>query len=141
MEIFGIDVHKENFGIPVVDFSTELSFDLICFFDSLEHIPDFSDLFRLRSRHVAVSIPATPGFVLQTPRQWRHYKPGEHLHYFSQLSLGRLMQRWSRFFKIGDGHPEDRIRGKLTSHGTPFDNIYTAVFSRIVPDGMKPAGL
>ena len=142
MEIFGIDVHKENFGIPVVDLSTDLSFDLICFFDSLEHIPDFSDLFRLRSRHIAVSIPATPDFVLQSPRQWRHYKPGEHLHYFRPPSLDRLMQRWGRFANIGSGHPEDRIRGKLARNGVLFDNIYTGIYSRrsAVSDGVTLAG-
>ena len=37
MKIYGIDIHSGDFGIPHVDFDTPLVFDLICFFDSLEH--------------------------------------------------------------------------------------------------------
>ena len=129
MRIFGIDLHNEDFGIPVVDYQTQIDFDLICFFDSLEHFPDFAPLLGLRSRHVVVSIPDTPGYVLDAPDRWRHYKPGEHLHYFSRTSLHRFMQRWGFPHRRAEGHPEDRIRGKLTFNGTAHDNILTAIYS------------
>jgi SAM-dependent methyltransferase len=130
MEVFGIDVHGENFGIPTVDYDTDRHFDLICFFDSLEHLPSFDCLFRLRAAHVVVSLPAVPDYLLQAPHRWRHYKPGEHLHYFSAHSLSVLMSTWGLRRRIADGSPEDALRGKLQIDGRDYDNIYTAVYCR-----------
>ena len=129
MRIYGIDIHSEDFGIPHVNFDTPLVFDLICFFDSLEHFPDFSPIFKLRSRHVIVSIPNTPSFVLTTPQAWRHFKPGEHLHYFSRKSLDNLMRDWGFSHKVTEGFPEDELRGKLLFGHQKADNIYTALYA------------
>ena len=135
MDIYGIDLHTEDFGVPVVDFETKLSFDLICFFDSMEHFPSFAPLSKLKSRNVIVSIPETPDFILRAPRRWRHYKPGEHLHYFSHQSLDLLMSKWGFSDKVAKGYPEDNIRGKLLIDGKNYDNIYTAIYRSNRPDG------
>lgn len=135
MDIYGIDLHTEDFGIPVVDFETKLSFDLICFFDSIEHFPNFAPLCKLKSQNVVVSIPKTPDFFLRAPRQWRHYKPGEHLHYFSHESLDLLMNKWGFLDKAAEGYPEDGIRGKLLIDGKSYDNIYTAIYRSTRLDG------
>ena len=134
MAISGIDLHTEDFGIPVVDLKTRLQFDLICFFDSLEHFPALAPLLSLCSRHVVVSIPETPGFVLEQPKRWRHYKPGEHLHYFSHGSLDAFMSNWGFPRKLAEGYPEDRIRGKLSVNGNTYDNIYTAIYTSAQSD-------
>ena len=130
MSIFGIDLHSEDFGIPVVGFETRQDYDLVCFFDLLEHFPDFAPILRLNTRFVVVSIPNTPDFILTTPWKWRHFKPGEHLHYFSRASLDALMSNWGFSNRLADGFPEDDIRGKLAIDGKSFDNIYTAIYAR-----------
>ncbi len=130
MEIFGIDLHGEDFGIPEVSYSSPIDYDLVCFFDSIEHLPHFDDILLLNARHVIVSVPDTPELLLSQPRSWRHYKPGEHLHYFSRDSLDLLIHRWGLVHKIAEGHPEDAIRGKLTIEGQPYNNIYTAIYGR-----------
>ena len=130
MSVFGIDVHGENFGIPHVDYDVTLKFDLVCFFDSLEHFPKFDRLFGLQAKNVIVSIPSAPDFLLQTPESWRHYKPGEHMHYFSRLSLDRLMRRWGMTTKVVEAHPEDELRGKLNMRSIAYDNILTAIYRR-----------
>lgn len=137
MKIFGIDLHTEDFGIPVVDFKTKLTFDLICFFDSMEHFPSFAPLGNLKSKNVIVSIPETPDFVRNTPRRWRHYKPGEHLHYFSHDSLDLFMTNWGFPIKVTQGYPEDRIRGKLVIDGKIYDNIYTTIYTSAQPNGTQ----
>lgn len=136
MKIHGIDVHSEDFGIPHVDFDTPLMFDLICFFDSLEHFPDFSPIFKLKSRHVIVSLPNTPSFVLSRPWAWRHFKPGEHLHYFSHESLDAFMRCWGFPDKVTEGYPEDELRGKLVFGHQKMDNIYTALYARASPSSV-----
>jgi SAM-dependent methyltransferase len=128
MNVFGLDVHGEDFGIPTVDYDAPEEFDLICFFDSLEHFPAFERLFGLRTAHVIVSLPDPPDFLLETPDLWRHYKPGEHLHYFSRHSLDALMRRWGLATKIADGFPEDDLRGKLRIASRTYNNIYTAIY-------------
>ena len=130
MKIYGIDIHSENFGIPNVDFDTSLAFDLICFFDSLEHFSDFSPILKLNSRHAIISMPNTPSFVLSRPQAWRHFKPGEHLHYFSRKSLDTFMGYWGFPHKVADGYPEDELRGKLFFGQEIADNIYTALYAR-----------
>lgn len=129
MRIFGLDVHKEDFGIPVVDFDTPQDYDLVCFFDSLEHFPDFAPILRLGTQNVIVSIPCTPDFILTEPTKWRHFKPGEHLHYFSPSSLDLFMRNWGFPKRAAQGHPEDALRGKLTVDGRRYDNIYTAIYT------------
>lgn len=129
MEIFGLDIHGEDYGIPTVGYDVAGSFDLICFFDSLEHFQDFSALLELRTRNVVVSIPESPDLLLKNPKVWRHYRPGEHLHYFSHDSLDRLMQRWGFPQRIAAGFPEDDLRGKLRIGARTYDNIYTAIYS------------
>ena len=130
MEVYGIDVHGEDFGIPTVGYNATIRFDLICLFDSLEHLPDFRRLLGLRAAHVIVSLPSTPDFLLDSPQLWRHYKPGEHLHYFSCDSLACLMRKWRLATKIAEGVPEDAIRGKLTIGSRIYDNIHTAIYGK-----------
>jgi hypothetical protein len=129
MSIFGIDLHTEDFGIPVVDFDTPQDYDLTCFFDSLEHFPSFAPIFRLNTRNVVVSVPNTPDMILTRPAHWRHFKPGEHLHYFSPTSLDRLMRHWGFCKRLAAGFPEDGLRGKLAIDGKTYDNIYTAIYT------------
>src|SRR5277367_1969417 len=64
MDIFGIDLHGEDFGVPEVDYDTTIDFDLICFFDSIEHLPEFDLIYGLNARNVIVSIPDPPDFLL-----------------------------------------------------------------------------
>jgi hypothetical protein len=129
MAIFGVDLHNEDFGVPVVDFDTPQDYDLVCFFDSLEHFPDFAPILRLRARNVVVSIPYTPDFILTAPTKWRHFKPGEHLHYFSRSSLDMFMRDWGFPERLAEGYPEDDLRGKLIIDGRSHDNIYTAIYT------------
>lgn len=129
MEVFGFDVHDEDFGIPALDHGVA-GFDLICFFDSLEHLPAFEHLFVLHPSAVIVSIPDAPDFLLETPREWRHFKPGEHLHYFSRHSLDLLMCEWGLTTKLVEGFPEDDLRGKLRIGSRVHDNIRTAIYRK-----------
>lgn len=71
----------------------EMDYDLICFWDSLEHIPDLSEIFWLlsRTKYVAISIPIKPKNVLM--EKWKHYRPYEHLSYFSLKELDEFFEK------------------------------------------------
>jgi len=90
-EAFGFDVHGVPRGVREIDLARDRStWDVVTCFDSLEHVADFAPLRSLwrRARLALVSAPLTPS-RFPSDRGWKHYKAGEHLHYFSPASLAR----------------------------------------------------
>jgi len=97
--------------------------DVMTFFDSLEHFPTLDFLRGLKAQYVVVSCPwYHPALGLNHFTNWRHRKPGEHLHHFTAKSLQATMNAagYRSFFS---GSPEDIIRKSPES-----DNILTMVF-------------
>jgi hypothetical protein len=84
--VFGIDVNKNDYGIKNIDYNSQMNFDFICLFDSLEHLISFENIKRLKTKYYIVSIPNRPVSIGMFA-YWKHYRPGEHLHYFSENSL------------------------------------------------------
>ena len=82
----------------------------LCFFDSLEHIPDPEPLLANVREWVFVSIPIVPDGEIPGPG-WRHYRPGEHLLYVTRLGLLALMERFG-FECVGRDDFETRL-GRL----------------------------
>ena len=123
---FGNDVHGADYGIRDVplDEAANGSWDVVTFFDSLEH---FSDLalpraVALHTRVIVVSIPCRPD-EFPARKGWHHYRPGEHLHYFSRYSLELFFA--NKHITASRSDVEDTIRGKLPSGE---QNILTMAF-------------
>jgi hypothetical protein len=104
-------------GIPK-DF---VSCDLVCLWDVLEHIPDFSviDRFLISAKFVAVSLPIVGKET--DVLHWKHFKPLEHLHYFTKETLDALFGKWL-FSPIKSGMPEC----------PPRKDILSVLYKRIV---------
>ena len=68
-------------------------YDLVCFWDVLEHIPNFGVIDGLldSTMFVAVTVPVCPS--KQRLEDWKHFKPNEHLHYFTQESLDGVFDK------------------------------------------------
>ncbi len=133
-DAYGADVHGEDFGIKEVILSEVDSdqFDCITFFDSLEHFDDLKLVSHMRPKFLIVSIPERHDYIMTDPKKWRHYRPGEHLHYFSHHSLSVfLMDKLHGYSLIYGGYDEDEVRGKLEVDGIAHNNIYTGVYKRI----------
>lgn len=128
-EVYGIDIHGEDYGIDEVDFSTDLEFNLMTFFDSIEHFDEFDSIFKITAQNIIVSIPRRTEKFLKAPTTWRHYRPGEHLHYFSTQSLSALMMR-NGYWLESESNIEDLIRGRIYHEGEEFQNISTLTFVR-----------
>lgn len=129
-DVYGIDLHGQDMGIREVSYTEPIVYDIVCFFDSLEHFSDLSLPQKLQTKNVAVSLPMIPPFFPTSPEKWKHYRVGEHLHYFSKQSLDFYMKRWGLTRKIAEGHPEDVVRGKLVVENKKYPNIYSAIYSR-----------
>lgn len=105
----GFDIHADDMDIPTVSELPKYSKGRT-FFDSLEHFPNLAYAMIGVSEFVFVTIPHTPeGNPEQVFNEWRHFKPDEHLHYFTPSSLARLFIRYN-YSCIAMMNTEDLIR-------------------------------
>ena len=108
VEVYSYDIAKyPQTGIKLI------TYDVICFWDVLEHIRDFDEIepvLRL-SRNVALSLPLVKEENLAA---WKHFKPGEHLHYFTEKTLNALFEKYG-FMQVRIGQPECPPRKDITS--------------------------
>lgn len=102
--------------------------DLLTFFDSLEHMPDISFLENLTAKIVVVTAPYChwdnpddPDFL-----NWKHRRPGEHLHHFNPSSLDRIFIKKYRL--VATSSIEDAIRGLLDQQDA--NNTFTTIYSK-----------
>lgn len=125
-DAYGHDCHGVDVGIPTVpDLSGQ--WDVVTFFDSLEHFADLGPARGLASRAtwVIVACPFRPAwFPGERKRLYRHDRPGEHLHYFSERSLRTL---FAGHELIRSSDFEDAVRGRRDGE----QNIGTWVFRRV----------
>ena len=97
-----------------------MHYDLMCLFDVIEHVdwnmgpvPDRLMLSALHSStYLAISLPILPPET--DLAAWKHYKPGEHLTYFTEASLLLLMARHG-FLPLRCGVPECPPRSDIQS--------------------------
>lgn len=125
----GFDAHAQDIAprsddLPRVT-ALDGEFDVVTCFDSLEHFPDLLQIFRAKAAVYVVTIPHRPQDLTDdNAKEWRHYKPDEHLHYFSKESLGLFFHR-AGYRLAAHASVEDAIRKGLT-----VPNTMTYVFRR-----------
>jgi len=88
---FGIDwLCNRNIFFDPYGADSDRVFDSATMWDSLEHLPSPSCLLKmLRAELIFISIPLIND--LRSLFNWKHYKPNEHLYYFSESGLEFFM--------------------------------------------------
>jgi len=71
-------------------------FDVVTFWDSLEHMTRIQLVPLLNAKEVCLSVPITDD--VHNIISWKHFRPGEHVWYFSDEALKKLFQRWEYAF-------------------------------------------
>lgn len=101
-------------------------FDVITFFDSLEHFENIDFMSELKCNYVIISLPWFHNFSDEWFYNWKHRRENEHLHHFSDKSLIKFMKHHN-FECISITNIEDIIRKPIDDH----KNILTGVFKKI----------
>jgi hypothetical protein len=116
---FGHDISGYPIPRGAIQADTTQPADLYTFFDCLEHFTekDLSGFLRdIPCKYLLITLPllhedlGAEHFI-----SWKHRKPGEHIHHFTERGLRTLME-YSNYNIVYSGHPEDEIRGKLTDN-------------------------
>ncbi len=100
--------------MPVPQTGIKPNYDIVTMWDVLEHIADFTQLEKilLITKYVAMSIPMKPDNVAWL--DWKHFKPGEHLHYYTEDLLCALFAKYDFSMQTKDT-PEYELRKDVVS--------------------------
>jgi hypothetical protein len=112
-------------GVATVEGLYTRSYEVVTFFDALEHFEDPSEIRALDTKYVHISLPWCHYFSDDWFDTWKHRKPNEHLWHFNPQSLGAFMASLG-FEMIGYCNVEDTIR-KSTGD---WKNILSATFRK-----------
>lgn len=114
--------------IETVDNIFAAHYDIVCFFDALEHFEDPYVIKELKCDYVYISVPNLPNELnIKEFENWRHRRPNEHLSHFNISSLTRFFESIN-YKLISYSYIEDTIRKNNTQQ---HDNILSAVFKKV----------
>jgi len=109
---------------PVTDIY-EKEYDVVCFFDVLEHFENIYEVKQLKTKYIYISVPECHNFSDEWFLQWKHRRPDEHLWHFNLNSLSSFMSEIG-FELISSSNLEDTIRKPIDKN----TNILTAIFKK-----------
>jgi len=97
-----------------------INYDLVCFWDVLEHIQNLDSVEGLikNAEWVAATVPIKPD--CKDLKTWKHYKPGEHFHYFRDNEFIYWFKTMGfRLMKLGEPEcpPREDIHSFLFKRG------------------------
>ena len=114
---------------PVVNSISEGEYDVITFFDALEHVADIEATVKALAPHkyLVITVPCLRedwNSILFAG--WKHRKPDEHLWHFTPNTLQAFIEKHG-YQMLYMGNPEDEVR---TGVDKGYWNTMTAVFER-----------
>ena len=126
-ECYGNDISKYPVpeGCKSVDDITEQKFDVITFFDSLEHFRDIEFVKDLNCNAICVSVPYCHYNNDEWFDTWKDRKPDEHLWHFNKESISNFMNKMG-FDLLTSTNIEDTIRKNDPNE----ENILTCIFEK-----------
>ena len=101
------------------------SYDVVCFWDSLEHCQNISFVKHLKAKYIAISLPFMWCDTVEQFDNFKHRKPDEHIHHFDAGSLTKFFE--SCGYKLRNlNFAEDEVRVAFSKR-----NIISAMFEKI----------
>jgi 2-polyprenyl-3-methyl-5-hydroxy-6-metoxy-1,4-benzoquinol methylase len=125
---YGYDVGEYNIPEKCIRINDIFSmhFDVISFFDSLEHVDDIYFLNKLKCKYIIISVPECHYFSDEWFKTWKHRRENEHIWHFSRKALSKFMQT-QNYLTIDVSNIEDIIRKPIDKN----TNILTGIFKNL----------
>lgn|SRR5574343_159713 len=130
-KVAGYDI-VHQFELPNhVDLYSDLSdvyeenWEVITFFDSLEHFHELSFLSKLKCKYLYISVPECHYFSDEWFENWKHRRPDEHIYHFNLSGLKTLIEGFG-YKLIAHSNIEDIIRKSVDENS----NILTCIFEK-----------
>jgi hypothetical protein len=125
---FGFDVPPEY---PLIDIPTVKNiynnyYDVVCFFDSLEHFNNIYDIKEIKSNYIYISVPWCHYLSDDWFKEWKHRKENEYLWHFNLQSLINFMSDIGYKY-LCHANIEDAIR---LPYDKQYENILTGIFEK-----------
>ena len=124
---YGNDISKYDLP-PNVEFINNIFenyYDVICFFDVLEHFNDINEISKLKCEYIYISVPECHFFDIDSFWNWKHRRPDEHLWHFNLNSITKFFKKHN-FELVSHSNVEDIIRKPINE----YSNILTCVFKK-----------
>jgi len=124
---YGSDVsnYKLPSNIQFIDNIYESEFDVVTFYDVLEHFESIYDIKNLKTKYIVISLPDCHYFSDEWFNDWKHRRPDEHFWHFNKQSLINFMLELG-YTCTHTSNIEDTIR----KNNKEYSNILTAVFKK-----------
>lgn len=113
-------------GCQFVEDILDDRYEVITFFDSLEHMNDIEFVKDLKCDYVCISVPHCHYFNDEWFENWKHRKPDEHLWHFNEDSLKCFMERMG-YSAVNICNLEDFTR----VNNKEYSNILTGIFKKL----------
>jgi hypothetical protein len=126
---YGNDI--SNYPLPEnINFVKDITshhYDVITFFDVLEHFENIDFVSNLKCDYIVISLPWCYNFNDNWFENWKHRRPDEHLWHFNIDSITSFFKTHN-FKLISSSNVEDIIRKPSDEHS----NILSCVFQKII---------
>jgi hypothetical protein len=128
---YGNDV--SNYPLPsnvtFVENIFDAHYDVVTFFDVLEHFKDITFVKDLKCNYILISLPWCHYFNDEWFAGWKHRRPDEHLWHFNETSLITFFDKMG-YDNISISNMEDAIRKDATATQHKYSNILTGLFKK-----------
>jgi hypothetical protein len=125
---YGNDI--TNYPLPesveFVDNILKDHYDVVCFFDVLEHFENIDFIKEINCNYIYISIPWCHNFNEEWFMAWKHRREDEHLWHFNDISLINFFKE-NGFELLQKSNIEDIIRTPVDN----YENILTCIFKKI----------
>jgi len=123
---FGYDVSPAFPAPPNVTSVNSITgayYDVVTFYNSLEHIPEIDFVKDIQCKYLVVTTPWCHYFSDEWFQNWKHRKPNEHIWHFNDETLSRFM-RTRGYVCVHYSNAEDTLRGEKSGYASYLTAIF-----------------
>lgn len=124
---YGIDINNHDISKFAKIGSYSGYYDVVTFYDSLEHFHSIDFIKDLNCKYILISMPLCHYFGDAWFRDWKHRKYGEHLWHFSEEALVNHLKDCGYIVRL-----ISNVEDSLRVSSLPYRNIQTIIAEKVI---------